>query len=81
MVKRVFQSAGQQLGFKVHGKEARAGVNLLAAGHDFLPFADPYCLQMVCLTGRLREVFLQLRWASQTRAFTAHVPINSSVLV
>jgi hypothetical protein len=29
-----------------------------------LRFADPYGLQMMCLTGMLRRVFLQLRYAA-----------------
>jgi hypothetical protein len=85
MVQRMLEDAGQQLGFEVHRKESQAGVDSPSAGHDLppicLPFASTYCLQMVRLTGRLRGVFLQLRYASQVRALTAHVPIDSSVLV
>jgi hypothetical protein len=37
MVQRVLEGAGQSLGFEVNGKKARAGVDLLVAGHAVTP--------------------------------------------
>jgi hypothetical protein len=48
VVQRVLEGAGRQLGFKVNREEARAGVDLLAAGHEVPPicrslFACKWC--------------------------------------
>lgn len=66
MIQRVLEAAGQQLPFKINGNQARAGVNVLVAGHGSVSESDllmtldiPFGSQQNAV---MNELFLQRRW-------------------
>ena len=68
IVQGVFEGAGKQLPFEINDYEARAGVDVLLAGHEIDSKRDapmtldiPFGSQQ---NARMKRLFLQLRWAS-----------------
>jgi hypothetical protein len=65
IVQGMLEGAGQQLPFEIDGKEARAGVYVLVAGHEFSSKRDaPMTLDIPFGSrqdARMKRLFLQLR--------------------
>jgi hypothetical protein len=65
VVERVFEGAGKQLPFEIDGDQARAGVDVLVAGHGIGSKRDA-CMTLDIPFGSqqnaaMKRVFLQLR--------------------
>lgn len=67
VVERVFETAGDELPFKIDREEARAGVNGLVAGHGAPPVCDNRWSVDIPFGSRqdavLIKLFLQPRYA------------------
>jgi hypothetical protein len=65
----MLEGAGQQLPFEIDGKEARAGVYVLVAGHEFSSKRDALMTLDIPFgsrqDARMKRLFLQLRWATE----------------